>query len=337
MSQTATSELPSSPKDRPTLIKDLQDKINAEERWAQRMFVILDDYEERYREFGMMYHTTSLRARTSSRISPETQQILRTLLTDYSAWREPLVELQEILQKLLWECRPNGTLEALEKRAEATMSLRNQAHLLISRNIWERSRQTWKALFALKDETERLENSGVVTQWYLYDAKADKARGYHLPAVKGPEWEIYRQWVYTLPETRKSMSDAHDPRPLDLLASNILYKAHPSMWDAHWNAPLVQPHVPHPFFSLHDMSALLAAGGESDEDSDEELDAGERALPTLPTDRGVNLPIRSREEVDVLVDILVAPFNVLLGVPRLPVTNHAVTPDHQVVEDGFIH
>ncbi|KAF9736426.1 hypothetical protein PMIN06_008438 [Paraphaeosphaeria minitans] len=104
---------------------------------------------------------------------------------------------------------PQRTLEALHERINVTGNLRNQADRLINSDTvtemgWLGLRaydlQTCKDMCVLNKEHERLKLLGDLTRWYLFDSKADKARGYRMPAVKSREWEIYRQWVYTLPE-----------------------------------------------------------------------------------------------------------------------------------------
>lgn len=346
MAQTVTSQLPNSPEERLELFTKVQKTIKEYENYAQYWFKFLDRHEGRYRLFGMLYHTTSLQARISSRISPAIQQHLRIQYIDYNVWRDPWAAGLEILQKILWEARPNGTLEALLEREKVLDSLRHQFRRLQHdtaetadpglRGYNQPVQQQREEMVALQKENARLNDAGLVTRWYLSDAEADKARGFRLPAVMGPEWEMFQQWVYTLPETRKSMFTPHDPRPLDLLASNLLYKAPEVRWDAHWNAPPILLYV-HPFFSTNDIEALAAG---------QATDVGEQDLPDLPTDNSAasfpgrdppaNEPADRDEEADVLGSRPAATAIMVLPDARPLVASHAVTPDHQVVEDGFI-
>ncbi|KAJ4355524.1 uncharacterized protein N0V89_003541 [Didymosphaeria variabile] len=236
---------------RSVLKKQLHNSIVRRERVLQGILKSLDESEDSYRLQGTLYHTTNLPARTSSHTSPDAQQRLRAAFLDFEVWNKPLLEIRELAIKVLWECRPNGTLEALLEREKAAAALCIPL------------REAIEALEGHSDDLYLLEavnNNLTRFSWYLYDNEADKERGFRLPADKGPEWEAFREWVSTLPETRKSMSDKHDPRSLDVLASEMLYKHCPVLWDGHRNAP--RPEVSaepgnYDVFSMSDLEALM--------------------------------------------------------------------------------
>ncbi|KAL1604946.1 hypothetical protein SLS60_004487 [Paraconiothyrium brasiliense] len=260
MSKTDVSQYDDSPKGRSLAVKDLQDSIVRREGFVRKILGLVDDNEDLYRIEGTLYHTTNLQARSTSVISAHAQQRLRATFSDFHVWNEPLLKIRELATKVLWECRPNGTLEALLEREKITADL------------WVQLRQS---IDALDDDSEglyQMVNASInLPRWYLYDDKADEERGFRLPTVKGPEWEKFREWVYTLPETHKSMFNKHNPRSLDVLASEMLYKSWPVLWDGHWNAPkpVVKVDDEHyNVFSMFDIDALTGSvnhGGPADE------------------------------------------------------------------------
>lgn len=327
MANNTTFNVPESREERDALKKDLEILLNGHEEVAQNWFRELDKTEDRYRLFGMLYHTSSVQVRTSASLSPDIQDRLQGMYTDYSVWRESWIEGQEILLQMLRETSPNGAVETLLARKEALDSLRRRflRFQVDSANMelqgWKQNvdQQTTNDLEALDLENANLIDSGIVGRWYIHDAVADQARGYHLPAVIGPEWEAYRQWVSTLPETRKSMSDIENPRSLDEIASSLLYKAGADQVDSHWYASL-ETSIPHPSFSRDDLNALSNTRGEASAGAS----AGWRSRGGLSRALGLN----GIDDESVLPTRRPAPHR--LG------ASHAVTPNTQVVEDGFV-
>jgi hypothetical protein len=188
-------------------------------------------------------------------------------------------------------------------------------------------------LEALRAEDRRLENAGLVTSWYLFDDNADKARGYRLPAIKGDEWEIFREWVYTLPETRRMMTNPTDPASLDKCASRMLYRTPKAFWDAHWNAPALESGsddgriFPGPY-----MDALRPNNGGDDSSTSTPVAEGERVFEVEEPDVLFDGDHPAMASNDLPVAALPAPP---ANTPRPLGTSHPI-PGRQVVEDGFI-
>lgn len=310
-----------SPEQRQQLSETLQDSIKHLERWTQVMLKVIDKVDDVYRLQGTIYHTTSMHARTSPGIRPDVLRRLEAAFTDYNVWFQPWKQMQELLLKLLHECRSYSTVEALIEHQRTALELQEQIHQAYNgtdevsgvRNITlELDTQTGELVVI----NRRLTDSGIVTRWYLYDAERDQERSYHLPGVVGPEWEAFRQWVYTLPETRKAMGANANPGALDRLASEMLYKNGETFWDGHWSGP--EPNIFSPIFTVNDMQALGIPQGNV-EDADVGNDGDEFEF-----------------EIDVLNPLTVDDIRQLFVEPPLaPVASHAV-PGHEVVEDGFI-
>ncbi|KAF1966391.1 hypothetical protein BU23DRAFT_603611 [Bimuria novae-zelandiae CBS 107.79] len=227
------------------LLAKVKESIIRSEECAQQQLAFIDDMEDRYRHFGLIYHSTSMSARNSSRLDANSMRRLQTAYTDFNVFSQPYAEVQKLLQLMLDECRPNGTLQALQARSERILNLADE----IDRRLLDPANEALGLnavsavlsadLNLLKAEYYRQLNEGRANRWHTSDPVADKERGFCMPATLGEEWEIFKQ-------------------SLDVLASEVLYKTPGEDYDSHWDALTV--------YDSEDDS-----GDDNGDDSDDDL------------------------------------------------------------------
>lgn len=219
---------------RKKVAEQLSANIKKRAELAQKCFKKLDGLEDIYRSAGRIYHMTGMRARNSSGIHPDMLRTLETASHDYNVWFEPIAEVQELLKRILLECRPNGTLEALRERDRITTELYKEMMGRVceptttERDIMSHWHAIEEDLESLVHENGRLLMIGM-PNWF---EDTHEALGFKMPSTPGVEWTLLQQWVYTLPETRKSLPGL----PLDKHTSDVLYKT-AAVYDSHWSRP----------------------------------------------------------------------------------------------------
>ena len=203
--------------------------------WVQDSFRRLDDLVTNYRSLGRVYHQTNIQARNSLQLNLDRRKSLEEMFTDFHAWSETVTEIQDLLKQMMLECRPNGTLEALRERCDRTRELQAEIQNKVSDDPMQSD--TAMLYYAIEVdltylvlEDDRMFHLGLYTRWY---EPTHTERGFQMPITLGVEWELFQQWVYTLPETRRSLFDHN--KSLDMLTSEVLYETD-KVYDSHWNA-----------------------------------------------------------------------------------------------------
>ncbi|KAJ4290254.1 hypothetical protein N0V90_010469 [Kalmusia sp. IMI 367209] len=187
----------------------------------------LDQFEDDYRRQGLRYHKTRMAARCSPRLDAATLRNLKTVFTDFNTWIKPILEARELLKKALEECRPNGSPEALLERATniEQIMLEFDKHYSPDQptSLGEDHAQLLRDVDLLDTENTRMSEEGEIgaNWWWPLSLFATFQ-------PQGTEWQMFRQWVYTFPETKRCVQD--NGMPFDRLASDMLYK-YPEHYD----------------------------------------------------------------------------------------------------------
>jgi hypothetical protein len=191
-----------------------------------RHYLVLED---QYRRAGMYYHCTQIQARQPSGDSDEFMDSLRelfeiTTVEEYNAMFEPLkkmvTEFTDMRHKYI---RYSGTAEELMHRT--SQEFRPVYRALVDDQyvtLCKKFHVVFDAAESLFDVSRTLyetDEHGLRIAWQ--DCMGLEPLTNPMPRILGEEWDKYRAWVGSLPETQRAVGLG---RRVDTIALELLYR-----------------------------------------------------------------------------------------------------------------
>ncbi|KAF2868128.1 hypothetical protein BDV95DRAFT_610099 [Massariosphaeria phaeospora] len=217
----------------------LQTELQKWETRIEWVYQDMDMTETNYRQTGLFYHSTSLQTRTFTPgvlPAPVMQQLKSAFeissFEEYKAVFAPIYRVTAMLNEARLNLRQSYQIKLLADRCNKVSHLVCEA-----RELWAASRDQYIALKThvneLMEEEKRRRSRSNVLAWFIPLVKD----GMVMPTRTGGEWDIYRKWIWALPETQRSVQAG---RSLDTIAVHELY---PGYWpeDGHDHVELGQP------------------------------------------------------------------------------------------------
>ncbi|KAF2251907.1 hypothetical protein BU26DRAFT_502478 [Trematosphaeria pertusa] len=193
-----------------------------------RYFARIDADENSYRTMGERYHITESAARDPARCPADKLKRMKeafelSRVEEYNAFFAPWQQLIELLHEARRHTKLSGTAEELLQR------IRVGAELLD--NVADRRATLVDKLSTLQEDVIALVHvnnivlrRGVNARWAQSFSDPDDM--FHMPNRKGEEWQMFRAWIWSLPETQRAVQAG---RSVDEIAAETLYKDDESM------------------------------------------------------------------------------------------------------------
>ena len=217
---------PVSAAEAPTEMQELKTSMEVLTSAIGEALVIANELEEGYRKSGIYYHTSQAAARMPANFPQDrlTQLagVFETSTTvEYAAIFAKLHNVIASLTNLRSAARSHGTVEELSHRvfhelAPAWEVL--ETELLAIGTEFDDYADSAHTLFDISRAYHETDHNGVRCAWY--DPCAAEIFDGPIPYCKGEEWDKFRQWVWSLPETQRSVEAG---RTVDEVALSMLW------------------------------------------------------------------------------------------------------------------
>lgn len=205
------------------VMQHIQKEFEANEDLNQGLFDICIEAENLYRSVGIQYHCTQQAARHSTHFSEQSLNMLKqafetSRVEEYNAIFARWSEFHNDLTDLARIRFKNGsTVSEMWHRLKAEY----EPALVY---LFTETKEAYKELENLEDEVKALTNVSLhhndVDQYGHRFRWCDLDPNFNIPYRMGQEWQTYRTWVWSLPETQRAVGTS---RRVDDIALEMLY------------------------------------------------------------------------------------------------------------------
>jgi hypothetical protein len=190
------------------------------------LFKLCAGYEDDYRDVGLHYHSSQLAARRTPHLPQDALNKLKQFFetSRVEAYNVIFGELHDIIQTAA-----NLRDTHLHRYHGSTTDIYHRAFRVVLPGLLELANRLEAFATEIRDRVRDARVLSIISKArYETDARG-RRHGWSLPIGhdgsptprnKGEEWRTYRAWVWSLPETQRSVELG---RMLDEIALNMLY------------------------------------------------------------------------------------------------------------------
>lgn len=195
-----------------------QEVLQQVEDHMNNILAVIDEVETNYRILGRYYHATNIAAR--NQCSSEHLQHLKeafhiSTLEEYNAYFEKWHRALKMTREVRSEIRLNGTPETLAHRTKRVRELIEKCTAEIP-YVTELEVLKEAVDYLLGRNSQYCGRTGNLP-WTNTPQVESRTR----QAPKCDEWELFRAWCWSLPETQRAVQTG---RSVDDIANEMLYK-----------------------------------------------------------------------------------------------------------------